>query len=260
MSAWELRGLWKRYPRGLWGGQGAPALRGVDLRVEPGERVALIGESGSGKSTLARVGLGLSPYDGGSISLFGEDTQGWTSARWRAARRDAQLLFQDPAASLHPGLRLCDLLRESARLHRPDEDPVRATARALDAVALGDRGEALPHQLSGGEQRRVTIARLLLAKPRLLVADEPTAGLDAALKASLIDLLLEAVGPRCAVVLISHDVAVVSWCCERVVVLDEGAVIESLPVRSLPTGARHPRTQALLEASGFGGAAREEAG
>lgn len=248
---WEIDDLRKRFGGG-WLRLREPhvAVDGVSLTVGEGERVALIGESGSGKTTLARCGLGLVPRDGGAVRLFGEDTAGWGEARWRAARRHAQLLFQDPRSMLNPAMRIGKLLEESAALHRPEADARREAARALDEVGLGGRERALPHELSGGEMRRAGVARLLLARPRLVVADEPTAGLDAALKASLIELLLDRVGPRCAVVLITHDLPVVAWACERMLVMQAGRVVDAFRTSEMGSG-RHPYTVRLLAAAGM---------
>jgi ABC-type glutathione transport system ATPase component len=248
---WEIEDLRKRYGGG-WLRLREPhvAVDGVSLTVNEGERVALIGESGSGKTTLARCGLGLVPRDGGAVRLFGEDTAGWGESRWRAARKHAQLLFQDPRAMLNPAMTLGQLLRESAALHRPAADPNKEAARVLSEVGLSGRDRALPGELSGGEMRRAGIARLLLARPKLVVADEPTAGLDAALKASLIELLLDRVGPRCAVVLISHDLPVVAWACERIVVMQAGRVVDAFRTSEMGSG-RHPYTVRLLAAAGM---------
>lgn len=253
MTAWRLRGIRKQYrPRGLWRRAPRTALDGVDLVVEDGERVAVIGASGSGKTTLARVGLGLVRADAGDVELLGTATTGWGASDWRRARSDAQLLFQSPRAMLHPALPIGLLLEESARLHRPADDPRAAAAEVLELVGLGARYRARPHELSGGEQRRAGIARLLLARPRLVVADEPTAGLDASLKAELLDVLLERVGPACAVVLISHDIATVLWACTRVCVMHEGRIVDAFAVAQLDEGRpRHARTAALLAAAGI---------
>lgn len=245
-ARWRLRGVSKTFrPRGLLGGRGHPAVVDADLEVRPGERVAIIGESGSGKTTLARLGLGLVRPDAGTIALDGAPVTGPLRGR------GAQLLFQDPRAMLNPGLSLGALLRESARVHQPDEDPARLAAEALERVGLGGRDGALPYELSGGERRRAGLARVLLARPRLLVADEPTAGLDAALKADLLELLVERAGPDCAVVVISHDLPLVLWACQRVVVMQAGRVVDRFAAATLHEHTPHPATAALLGAAGI---------
>ncbi len=254
MSAWAVTGLSKAFAvRGWRGTERHAALDAATLSVAPGERVGLIGCSGSGKTTLVRCGLGLGRPDAGTITVLGEDATHWTSARWRQARRTVQVLFQDPRSTLHPRMTIGTLLEESATLHRPDDDPVVAVAECLAAVGLAGRQSSRPHQLSGGERRRAGIARVLLARPQLVVADEPTSGLDAALKADTLQLLLDRVGPHCAVVIVSHDLAAVAWACHRVVVLDAGRVVETFATGALHGAWRpaHPTTQALLAASGW---------
>jgi ABC-type glutathione transport system ATPase component len=251
---WGLHDIVKRFDRAGWfrGNHSHVALNGVSIGVRVGERVGIIGESGSGKTTLARVGLGLIRPDGGKVELFGEDTEGWSTRRWRAARHDAQLLFQNPRAMLNPAMSLGQLLRESARLHDGDRDPRRAALEILGRVGLEGREDSFPFQLSGGERRRAGIARLLLARPRLVVADEPAAGLDAALKADLVELLFDRVGDDCAVVLISHDVALVLWCCTRVLVMQDGKVVDRFSTVDLGRVEHHPHTLELLRAAEIG--------
>lgn len=251
--AWELAGVTKRFRSRGWLGERRPthvAVSDVAVSVEEGERVGIIGESGSGKTTLARVGLGLIPLDAGTVCLFGEDTARWSARRWREARHDAQLLFQDPRAMLNPEMTLGQLLRESARLHDRHRDSRAAAREILAAVGLDGREHSHPRELSGGELRRAGIARLLLARPRLVVADEPTAGLDAALKAELVELLLERVGKDCAVVLISHDVPMVLWCCTRVIVMNGGEIVDRFRTVDIGRVPHHPHTRELLRAAG----------
>lgn len=252
MIAWELRQLHKSYRVGA---ERRVALSGASLRVQAGERVGLIGASGSGKSSLARIGLGLLRPDQGEVELFGESTRGWSPRRWRKERSRSQLLLQDPSAMLTPNVPLWRLLRESIRLHRPDEDARPLLAQTLAAVQLAHRADAHLGQLSGGERRRAGLARVLLSRPRLLVADEPTTGLDAALKAELVALMLDRAGPGCAIVLISHDLPLLAWATERLVVMHQGRIVDELPAAALPgTGESHPHTRALLRAAGMHGA------
>jgi ABC-type glutathione transport system ATPase component len=253
---WDLLDLRKEYQTSWLSRRRVTALYGASLAVRPGERVGLIGLSGSGKTTLVRTGLGLVPADGGRISLFGEDTRSWSATDWRRARRRVQLLFQDSRAMLHPDLPIRVLLEESAALHRPEENRVEAATWALQAVSLEHRAHALPRELSGGERRRAGIARVLLARPQLLVADEPTAGLDAVLKLRMVQLLLDSVGPDCSVVVVTHDLAAVMPLLDRIVVLHEGRIVESFSREAVATGYQPLErcTAELLDASGFGGA------
>lgn len=240
----------KRFRRGLFGPV-ERAVDEVDLQVGSGEVVALIGESGSGKTTLARLAVGLLGAEGGEVRIFGERVGDLRGAALRALRRRAQLLFQSPDAHLNPGLPLLAQVEESARLFRAGADPRAEAEAALGQVGLLHRAEALPGQLSGGERRRAGIARVLLARPELILADEPTAGLDAALKADIIDLLLAGRRPDTGVLLISHDLPVVRYAASRVVVLLAGQVVEQLPIEALGRGPHHPFTWALLDASGL---------
>ncbi|MEN0061556.1 MAG: ATP-binding cassette domain-containing protein [Myxococcota bacterium] len=249
---WQLEGITKHYDRGRFPFRESwTVLDEIDLGVVAGERVAVVGPSGSGKSTLIRCGLQLIPRTSGRIQLFGESTEGWSRAQWRAIRRRVQLLVQNPRAMLHPEVPVGALLTESASLHG-HEQPQMAAEQALQEVGLGGRGASLPRQLSGGEQRRVGLARVLLAKPELLVVDEPTAGLDAAVKRDMLDLML-ARATHAAVVMVSHDLKTVARVCHRVVVLAEGRVVEQFRTRDVDASfaPSHPVTAELLGAAGL---------
>lgn len=243
MSAWTLRDVVVRYGTNV-------AVDGVDLAVDHGERVGLVGHSGSGKTSLVRAGLGLAPRQQGTVDLLGQPTAGWSETRWRRARRDVQMLFQDPRAMLHPVIPLGLLLMDSAVVHQIGENPEREARAVLDSVGLGTRFDALPHELSGGEQRRAGLARVLLTRPRLLIADEPTVGMDVELKEDLLSLLLDRLDPACAVVLVTHDLPVVAWATTRIVVMSEGRIVDELGTDNL-TEPTHPTSRELLSAGGL---------
>jgi ABC-type glutathione transport system ATPase component len=252
MSLLQVRDLSHRYRRGVLGLRDPRvAVDGANLTISEGESLGLIGGSGCGKSTLARCIAGLVQPEQGSILYRGPETVLRRRTRWGQTPPGIQLLFQSARAHLNPELSIRGHLRESARLHRFQEDTEALVDEALGRFGLHDRAKALPHQLSGGEQRRVSLARVLLADPHLLIADEPTSGLDAALKADLIDLLLLEGPRRRGTLLISHDLPVVLRACTRVAVMQEGKIIEVLPVEDLVESAKHPYTRRLVHAAGL---------
>ncbi|MEZ4319001.1 MAG: ATP-binding cassette domain-containing protein [Myxococcota bacterium] len=187
-----------------------PVVHGVDLTVHAGERVALLGPSGSGKSTLAALAVGLRTPDAGTVRVCGEPP---------VPGRRSQLLTQDPRALLVDDLPLRALLARSARLHgRPPE----AVDESLASVGLAERADALPQTLSGGELRRASLARVRLAKPALLVADEPVAALDAPLRGPVARVLFDSVGPEGGILYITHDAAFAEATAHRVIRIDAG--------------------------------------
>jgi len=187
-----------------------------------------VGPSGAGKTTLVNAIGGLIRPDAGELKLFGESTLDWSRGQWRTARRSLQILFQDPIAMLNPGLTIGALLYESCAIHRTGEDAHALTNQILEQVELAGRIHAFPRELSGGEQRRAGLARVLLARPRLLIVDEPTAGLDPSLKAELVEMFFRHIDSNTAVLLISHDLPVVAWACQRILVMDEGRIVDQL--------------------------------
>lgn len=219
------------------------AVDGVTLQVRGGEIVGLIGESGCGKTSLVRAACGLLRREGGRVSLLGVDP----AIAARPPRR-AQLLVQDAGAALNPGLSAQEWLAESARVHRPGGPD--AGAEALATAGLSHRATALPAELSGGEQRRLTLAALSLADPLVTFADEPTAGLDAARKAELLDALAARHGPDRALVLITHDVLLARHICTRLVFLHEGRVVDDVSTSNLAE-ARSAPARRLLAAAGI---------
>ena len=293
MSGFETRGLRRSHPGA--GGERREVLHGVDLRLEPGENVALIGRSGCGKTTLLRALLLLDspgPEDAGEILLDGEPVRRGGARALRAFRRAVQYVPQDAAATLHP--RRSVLAQVSIPLrtlgavrHRDDAD---ARARqVLDRLDIRrEIWESQPHEISGGQAQRVSIARALALAPRYLLLDEPVSGLDPALRRQTLDLLaaIEAdseagtseeepdakagasgeaepapagycarpapVGycarPAPALLVVSHDLAAVARVCQRALVMDGGAIVEDAPMRRLLTRPAHPATRALRDA------------
>ncbi|MFN6953970.1 MAG: ABC transporter ATP-binding protein [Acetobacteraceae bacterium] len=237
---------------------GQPALRGIDLSVARGEAVGLVGESGCGKSVTWLAALGLLPSRaeiGGSVRLEEEELIGAPAERLERVRGGKiAMIFQDPASSLNPVHRVGRQIAEALSLHRGLEGAsARAEAkRLLDLVGIPDaarRLDAYPHEFSGGQNQRVMIAMALAGRPDLLVADEPTTALDVTIQAQILDLLQSLRREfGMALVLISHDLGVVSETCERVAVMYAGRVVEEAPTERLFADPRHPYTQGLLGA------------
>lgn len=231
---------------------GARALCGVSLRVHAGDITGIVGESGSGKTTLARIMAGLLRPSGGTVSFAGTNLGTLAGPAARRIRRDLQYVHQDPSAALDPRFRVRSILHEPLKIHTTFRRGARDAriASVLDAVgldpALMDR---FPHQISGGQQRRVGLARVLVLQPRLIILDEPTAGLDLIVKASVLALLRE-LQTRLALtyVVVTHDLAVVEALCTDVVTLYRGSVVESGPVSAVLGNPVHPYTQELLAA------------
>ncbi len=229
------------------------AIDGVDVDIFKGEVVALIGESGSGKTTLGKVLLRLTTLDAGSVLFDGQDVFRASSQALRALRREFQMVFQNQSANLHPKMTVREMMDESLRLHRPELDANGRTAQAMELlgrVGLSARAEQRPASLSGGERRRVGLARILATRPKLIVADEPTSGLDAAIKQQMVELLKTLKDPDLAYLLISHDLGLVRKISERVLVMLKGRIIEEVPAAELGHAAfHHPYTHKLMRAA-----------
>ena len=227
-------------------------IDGVDLVVREGEIVALVGASGSGKTTLGRAVLGLKPLAGGAIRFDGNDIATMNRRQMRAFRRDAQLVFQDPFSSLAPHLRIGEIVGAALR-HLPGlsagerRDRI---ARTLAEVGLAGYEERRPHEMSGGQRQRVAIARAIVSEPRLVVADEPVSALDLTIQRQVIDLLQRLQHERgFACLFITHDLAVVEQIADRIVVLEQGRIVEQGETATIFADPRHDYTRQLLAAS-----------
>jgi peptide/nickel transport system ATP-binding protein len=250
----ELRNVARRYalPReALW--HAAPvvhALAGVSLALRAGRNLGVVGESGSGKSTLARIAMALEPPSAGQVLFLGRDLNQLTSTELREARREFQMVFQDPYGSLDPRQRVGRIVAEPLFDASAAQQRERVGAM-LDAVGLrASDADKYPHEFSGGQRQRIAIARALITKPKLIVADEPVSALDVSVQAQVLNLLQDLQDQfGVTYLLISHDLAVVDHVCDEVIVMYAGRVVEQGASETLFRAAAHPYTRELLNAS-----------
>ncbi len=244
--------VWFPVRRGLFGRRDdLRAVDGVSLEIRQGETLGVVGESGCGKSTLSRAVLRLIPRTAGAVTLLGRDIPEADREALRSARRDLQIVFQDPLASLDPRMPVGDSIAEPLGVFQPhlDRRAREAQVRAMmDRVGLsGDLINRYPHELSGGQNQRVGIARAMILKPRVVVCDEAVSALDVSIRAQIIDLLIDLQAEfGMAMMFISHDLAVVREISHRVMVLYMGRVVEEAPADRIFTEARHPYTRTLI--------------
>jgi len=226
------------------------AVAGVSLALEAGTTYALVGESGSGKSTLARAIVGLVPVARGTIRFQGRSVAGPGAEGLGALRRDVAILFQDPVGSLSPRRTVRSILAEPFRVHGVAADPGREVQRLLAEVGLAaDFAHRYPHQLSGGQARRVGVARALALRPKLVIADEPTAGLDVSVQGELLNLMNDLQARLgIAFLMITHNLHVVRHVAHRMGVMYLGRLVEEGATAVIFSSPRHRYTEALLAA------------
>ncbi len=228
------------------------ALRGVSFSLAAGKSLGIVGESGSGKSTLARLVMALDQPTSGSVQLLGRDLHQLDAAQLREARRDFQMVFQDPYGSLDPRQSVARIVSEpmSALMNASAAEMKERAAEVLAQVGLRSTdADKFPHEFSGGQRQRIAIARALITRPRLIVADEPVSALDVSVQAQVLNLMQELQQQSgLSYLLISHDLAVVSHLCDEVVVMHQGQIVERGTPAELFTQARHPYTQTLVSA------------
>ncbi|WP_305783202.1 ATP-binding cassette domain-containing protein [Symbioplanes lichenis] len=232
------------------------AVRGISFAIEAGECVAIVGESGSGKSVTARTLAGLAgpgaTVTAAELTVAGVDARGFGEKQWRSVRGGfAGLVLQDALVSLDPLRTVGAEIAEVLRVHRRRETP-EALLTEVHVPEPERRARQYPHQLSGGLRQRALIASAIAARPPLLIADEPTTALDVTVQAQILGLLAERREAGETLLLISHDLAVVSRLADRVLVMKDGVVVEEGPAAALLTGARHPYTRKLVAAAALG--------
>jgi oligopeptide/dipeptide ABC transporter ATP-binding protein len=252
----EVEGLVKHFvaARSVFGRPTAfiKAVDGVSFSLDAGKTLALVGESGCGKSTVSRLMLRLIEPDAGRIRFEGRDLLALDANQLRAFRRDAQIIFQDPYASLNPRMTISQILTEPLALH----DLVPASRRRqrveelLQLVGLEPRfARRYSHEFSGGQRQRIAIARALAVEPKLIICDEPVSALDVSIRSQILNLLRDLQDRLgLAYVFVSHDLAVVKHIADRVAVMNLGGIVEMADTEALFASPRHPYSRALLSA------------
>jgi len=254
-----VRDLQVRYPlsRGLVAFAGnqptfVDVVHGVSLDINRGQTAAIVGESGSGKTTLAMALCGLAPVFGGEVRFNGEKLERDRKNMLNPDRKSVALMFQDPVGSLNPRMTVRKALAEPFRIHRiGSQDPDHEALRLLSMVGLGeDFADRYPHQLSGGQARRVGVARALALRPDVLIADEPTAGLDVSVQGEVLNLLSRLQQEMgLGILIITHNLNVVRHVADQMAIMYLGRFIEQGDSQQIFSQPRHPYTAALLSAN-----------
>jgi peptide/nickel transport system ATP-binding protein len=254
----EVRNLTKLFsPSGsLFGRSTHASITSVDhvsFDINPGETLGVVGESGSGKSTLGRLLLRLIEPTEGSVHFAGRDLYSFRASDLRRLRRQMQIIFQDPFASLDPRFRVADVLAEPLLVHETTTPTVRR-ARSIELLrAVGLDESALPrfpHEFSGGQRQRIGIARALALRPRFIVADEPVSALDVSVGAQIVNLLAQLQQDfGLTYLFISHSIPIVRYLANRIAVMSHGKIVELGETEQITTQPQHPYTRSLLEAT-----------
>ena len=228
------------------------AVDGVSFELAKGETLGIVGESGCGKTTAGMAVTQLIPITDGAVTWKGQDMRNLSRSALRQLRREMQLIFQDPYSSLNPRMRVNDILSDPMDVHGMYTGRQRQERLAflLETVGLSaEQGRRFPHEFSGGQRQRIGIARALAVDPALIIGDEPVSALDVSIQAQIINLLMELKANfDLSLIIISHDLAVVEYICDRIVVMYLGKIMETAAYSDLYGRPKHPYTRALLSA------------
>jgi ABC-type oligopeptide transport system ATPase subunit len=251
----EVQGLTKTFARSNGWFSPKTVVKAVDdvaFSIAEGETFGLVGESGSGKTTTGRAILRLIEPTSGSVKFRGEDVLAFPADRMRAARRDMQIVFQDPYSSLNPRMRVGAIVEEPLDIHKVGTRTERRmrVADLFSLVGLDPSWlDRYPHEFSGGQRQRIGLARALALNPSFVIADEPVSALDVSVQAQVVNLLVDLQERlKLTYLFIAHDLRLVEHICDRVAVMYRGRIVELAPAADLFTSPRHPYTQALLSA------------
>lgn len=243
----QARGIVKDF-RGRRRSLDVLALVGVDIEVNPGEIIGIVGESGSGKTTLSRILVGIEQSSKGEITHNGELVR--SANDWRALRMDVQYIFQDPYLSLAPHMTVGQIIGDGLDIRQVGTPADRAerVARTLEMVGLkASDAQSFPAVFSGGQRQRISLARALVLDPKVIICDEIVSGLDVSVQAQILNLLIEIHRKqKVSLVFVSHDLRVVKYLCQRIIVMHRGAIVEENHTEQLFANPRHEYTRHLL--------------